>query len=138
MSSKLQSRRRLGWQQTYTGGRLAKLPWYGTLGNHDCAGDTDAQYNFAHPRWRVEPFATFERLIPTVMGGESGGEAVVRVVILDACTLVCGKHGPMNYRCAGSVGIHTTPTISCTGCTHRLFTAPAPQMHSQCLPGIVQ
>ena len=84
------------WRDVYGVG-LRALPWYSTLGNHDCAGNVSAAYAFAAEpsnSWRMEPGYTVEHASPD-------GSAALAVVVLDACTLVCA---PARRGVGGKIG----------------------------------
>jgi len=102
------SRLQAAWADVYTGGNLGKVPWYNTEGNHDCAGDVAAQRAFGQtePRWRMGPgFQQSEWAVPG-----SYHDTTVRLMVLDMCTMACGRPGPPNFRCAASANMGAVRT----------------------------
>ena len=84
---------------------LENVPWWLTLGNHDCAGNSDAQvqYSKRSQTWKMpSKYYSFDENVK--FKHPSGGSLTARFVILDSCLLVCASAhtGTMNKRC-GSV-----------------------------------
>lgn len=95
--------------EVYNGTALRHVPWHLTLGNHDCCGDTAAQYNYGgrNPRWHIEPYY---RISEPLGHGNYSGE--LALFVLDMCTFVCGREGPPNWRCEASDDM---PAVSSQG-----------------------
>jgi tartrate-resistant acid phosphatase type 5 len=76
-----------------------KIPFYLTLGNHDCGGNSTAQIYYTRyspsKLWNMpNRYYTFERTI-----GNSNSKDVVKFLILDSCSLACGGSSGSNDRC---------------------------------------
>jgi len=90
------------FEQSYSGASIKDLQWYGTLGNHDCSGDTDAQYEYAktHPRFNMEPYYKVLKESP---GSTPSSGSKLFMFVLDMCTFVCGGGGQArDERCSAS------------------------------------
>ena len=75
-----------GWRAVY-GRHLTKLPWFATLGNHDCSGNISAMYSFAAAAsntFTMKPAYTIRRPL------SPDDKTTLAIVVVDACTLVCG------------------------------------------------
>ena len=87
------------FEGVYNGTALKSVPWHLTLGNHDCCGDTKAQYKYGerNPQWHIEPYY---RISEPLFSGKDSGE--LALFVIDMCTFVCGQEGPPNWRCEAS------------------------------------
>lgn len=66
-----------------------RVPWFMTLGNHDCAGNPDAEVAYSNRSlyWKMPGrYYTREFAVP-------GTIHPLRIVVLDACSLVCDGGG---------------------------------------------
>ena len=74
---------------------LRSLPWYLTVGNHDCQGSVSAQYEYAalNPSWSMAPH--FKEVRDLADGTR------LALFVLDMCTFVCAAPGTPNFRCEG-------------------------------------
>jgi hypothetical protein len=84
------------FENVYSGAAFKNLPWYMTLGNHDCAGNATAQllYTQHSPTklWNLpQRYYSFQKNI-------GNSRNVVQFVVLDSCTLACDKG--TNDRCS--------------------------------------
>ena len=84
------------------GNSFQGVPWYMTLGNHDCAGNATAQilYTKRSPSgiWHMPSrYYTFQQRIGP--GNPSQQDDVVRFIVLDSCSLSCGSSSSTNDRC---------------------------------------
>lgn len=78
------------------------VPWFATLGNHDCEGHAERLISYAEHSERLRmPRTYYKRLVEMPSGGS------LLLLVLDACTLVCGAgggddgDGGANHRCGG-------------------------------------
>ncbi|POM61744.1 Tartrate-resistant acid phosphatase type 5 [Phytophthora palmivora] len=81
------------FEQMYTHPKL-QLPWYITIGNHDCEGSIDAMLQYAQTKnslWYMpRRYYSIERPVAP--------KTILRLVVIDACDLVCGRE-PRDFRC---------------------------------------
>ncbi|TYZ61332.1 hypothetical protein PybrP1_010372 [[Pythium] brassicae (nom. inval.)] len=79
------------------------VPWYITIGNHDCEGSIDAMLQYAaqkDAKWFFpRRYYTLDRPVAP--------RTILRLVVLDACDLVCG-HEPRNVRCNAAMNAQTS------------------------------
>lgn len=73
------------------------------IGNHDCEGSIDAMLQYAaqkHAKWFFpRRYYTLDRPVAP--------KTILRLVVLDACDLVCG-HEPRNVRCNAAMNAQTS------------------------------
>lgn len=79
------------------------VPWYITIGNHDCEGSVDAMLAYAahkDSKWYFPRryYAVDRPVAP---------KTILRLVVLDACDLVCGLE-PRNFRCNAAMNAQTS------------------------------
>nr|CCA23240.1 tartrateresistant acid phosphatase type 5 putative [Albugo laibachii Nc14] len=94
---------RTRFEQMYTSTQL-EIPWYITIGNHDCEGSIDAMHQYASRKeslWYFpKRYYTLDRLVTP--------KTIIRILVLDVCDLVCGKE-PRDGRCNGAMLEQTSP-----------------------------
>ncbi|KDO28014.1 hypothetical protein SPRG_20177 [Saprolegnia parasitica CBS 223.65] len=83
-----------------------KIPWYISIGNHDCEGSIDAMLNYAKRTnnvWKFpQRYYTFDQRVDE--------STLLRVVVLDACDLVCGQTpNDRDFRCTATMNDQTSP-----------------------------
>ncbi|TMW66246.1 hypothetical protein Poli38472_004011 [Pythium oligandrum] len=75
-----------------------RVPWYITIGNHDCEGSIDAMLEYARQKdslWYMpRRYYKIDRPVAP--------KTILRMIVVDACDLVCG-HEPRNVRCKDSM-----------------------------------
>ncbi|CAH0516464.1 unnamed protein product [Peronospora belbahrii] len=71
-----------------------QVPWYVTIGNHDCEGSVDAMLQYAEKQeslWYLpRRYYSIDRPVAP--------KTILRLVVIDACDLVCGRE-PRDFRC---------------------------------------
>uniref|UniRef100_A0AAV1VGZ1 Calcineurin-like phosphoesterase domain-containing protein n=1 Tax=Peronospora matthiolae TaxID=2874970 RepID=A0AAV1VGZ1_9STRA len=81
------------FEQMYTHATL-QVPWYVTIGNHDCEGSIDAMLQYADKKdslWYMpRRYYSVDRPVAP--------KTILRLVVIDACDLVCGRE-PRDIRC---------------------------------------
>ncbi|KAI9921179.1 hypothetical protein PsorP6_000414 [Peronosclerospora sorghi] len=81
------------FEQVYTHATL-QVPWYVTIGNHDCEGSINAILQYAkkdHSLWYIpRRYYSIDRPVAP--------KTILRLVVIDACDLVCGRE-PQDIRC---------------------------------------
>ncbi|KAL4138626.1 hypothetical protein PRIC2_002131 [Phytophthora ramorum] len=81
------------FEQMYTHPKL-QVPWYVTIGNHDCEGSIDAMLQYAEKKdslWYMpRRYYSIDRPVAP--------KTIMRLVVIDACDLVCGRE-PRDFRC---------------------------------------
>ncbi|CCI43874.1 unnamed protein product [Albugo candida] len=94
---------RTRFEHMYTSPQL-QIPWYITIGNHDCEGSIDAMHQYASRKnslWYFpERYYTLDRLVAP--------KTIIRILVIDVCDLVCGKE-PRDGRCNGAMLEQTSP-----------------------------
>uniref|UniRef100_K3X283 Calcineurin-like phosphoesterase domain-containing protein n=1 Tax=Globisporangium ultimum (strain ATCC 200006 / CBS 805.95 / DAOM BR144) TaxID=431595 RepID=K3X283_GLOUD len=79
------------------------VPWYITIGNHDCEGSIDAMLAYAglkDSKWYFpQRYYSIDRPVAP--------KTILRIVVVDACDLVCG-HEPRNFRCHEPMNVQTS------------------------------
>ena len=73
---------------------LVDVPWFLTLGNHDCAGNSEAQVQYRSKAWHMPAkYYSFERHLFSAASSLAGSGAYnrlrVKFIVLDTCSLVC-------------------------------------------------
>ncbi|KAF1772813.1 Metallo-dependent phosphatase-like [Phytophthora cactorum] len=81
------------FEKMYTDPKL-HVPWYVAIGNHDCEGSIDAMLQYAEKKdslWYMpHRYYSIDRPVAP--------KTILRLVIIDACDLVCGRE-PRDFRC---------------------------------------
>ncbi|KAE9046431.1 hypothetical protein PR002_g1659 [Phytophthora rubi] len=81
------------FEQMYSHPKL-QVPWYVTIGNHDCEGSVDAMLQYAEKKdslWYMpRRYYSIDRPVAP--------KTILRLVVIDACDLVCGRE-PRDFRC---------------------------------------
>lgn len=81
-----------------------QIPWYITIGNHDCEGSVDALLQYAKKEdslWYLpRRYYSLDRPVAP--------KTILRIVVLDVCDLVCGKE-PRDARCNGAMIDQSSP-----------------------------
>ncbi|KAF4140740.1 Calcineurin-like phosphoesterase [Phytophthora infestans] len=81
------------FEKMYTSPKL-QIPWYVTIGNHDCEGSIDAMLRYADKKdslWYMpRRYYSIDRPVAP--------KTILRLVVVDACDLVCGRE-PRDFRC---------------------------------------
>ncbi|OQR89913.1 tartrate-resistant acid phosphatase type 5 [Thraustotheca clavata] len=83
-----------------------KIPWYITIGNHDCEGSIDAMLSYAKRTnnvWKFpQRYYSFDQRVDN--------STIVRFLVLDACDLVCGQPPhERDFRCTPTMNEQTSP-----------------------------
>ncbi|KAF4323343.1 hypothetical protein JM18_000480 [Phytophthora kernoviae] len=85
------------FEKMYTHPKL-QVPWYVTIGNHDCEGSVDAMLQYAEKKeslWYMpRRYYSIDRPVAP--------KTILRLVVIDACDLVCGRE-PRDARCNGKM-----------------------------------
>ena len=80
---------------------FSNVPWYMTLGNHDCAGNASAQVLYTHHSpsphlWQMpQRYYAFQKQF-------DASNSLVQFIVLDSCSLACGgssSSSSKNERC---------------------------------------
>lgn len=90
------------FEQMYRSRKL-QIPWYVTIGNHDCEGSIDAMLEYAKTKnslWHL-PRRYYSVDHPVAP------KTIVRLIVIDACDLVCGRE-PRDFRCTQSMNDQTS------------------------------
>ncbi|OQS00951.1 tartrate-resistant acid phosphatase type 5 [Achlya hypogyna] len=82
-----------------------KIPWYISIGNHDCEGSIDAMLGYAkrtNNMWRFpQRYYMFDQRVDAA--------TIVRFVVLDVCDLVCGHAAKdRDFRCTAAMNDQTS------------------------------
>ena len=85
--------------------KSAPLPFFMTLGNHDCEGSVQAMVNYTDvspsQSWKL-PDRYYSRDFDIGSGGPGAPRQLLRLVVADACNIVCGpptEDASANFRC---------------------------------------
>ncbi|CAI5701891.1 unnamed protein product [Peronospora effusa] len=81
------------FKQMYTHSKM-QVPWYVTIGNHDCEGSIGAMLQYAEKNdslWYMpRRYYSIDRPVAP--------KTILRLVVIDACDLVCASE-PRDFRC---------------------------------------
>ena len=89
----------------FPGAPAGALPFFMSLGNHDCEGSVSAMVNYTSVSpsrsWKMPGRYYFRDF--DAGGAGAGPRRLLRLVVADACNIVCGPTAddePSNFRCA--------------------------------------
>ncbi|KAJ0392889.1 hypothetical protein ATCC90586_001235 [Pythium insidiosum] len=81
-----------------------QVPWYITIGNHDCEGSINAMLQYAGMKnslWYMpQRYYKIDRPVAP--------KTIIRMIVLDECDLVCGQE-PRNVRCKEPMNKQSSP-----------------------------
>jgi len=111
------------FQAIYTAPSV-QVPWYMSIGNHDCEGSIQAMLDYADQdsnRWYMPArYYTKDEVVDET--------TIVRFVVIDGCDLVCGSSTDKDFRCIDKMITQSSPASRKEqyAWIERVLASPAP------------